>query len=1119
MNVFPRVLLSAVCMAALLVAAPALAAESYSWQRPHAIVLPTGELQWAPEAFQFVVGKQVRYIDYENGDDANPGTSKDKPWKHHPWDRNAAGKAAEAGAEIDTYVFKGSVAYRGQLDAKASGRPGSPIRLTSDPSWGKGRPWFLGSTRLPATWVKARDVTVPRRLPEPEKVWGLDLKAAGLLDKKGEVFFTQPAAQWNRNVIPPFYGLFAVADDGTVTTMHLARSPNWQPGGESFAMDYWHAWDGPSKFKDAAGRPISGCHAKALKGFPQDYFTGGYLWSQYPLFMGTPAPKEIPATVKDKKTGREVPYYDPEHGVFRQGMPGGVKKNVRYMIENLPQYLDTAGEFYFHRATGMLLLRPADGVNPNDLLLEFSNRYGQIAIDGRSHIEISGLRFSFARGATIGVKGNSSHITVRHCEFYDVAETGISAGLDMARKEPSREFLDNIAVTDCDFRNVWTTGVRITDGSGGSLHKPFGRLGHAEVLRNRFYNTGMRHSGAIQSNVPTVSVLYPRTGEVAGNIVRRSCGSGIVVFGGKQGALGSLAIRSVNVPLIRILVHHNLTEDTALGVNDYGGLALWQGGPIYAWCNNIGSSPGHMPGGFWGIPMTNLSYPLYLDGAYKIYCFNNVIWGLTTDDSDPYRSRNSAYFMVFGFLNQFTNNTVYRHGKGVGGSSGNRCDVLGNVFSEIKDLFLANNRTGDPSLVGGGDDASSGLRGVPSLVFAANVFHGQAKAGAILKQRYDKQDKPLLDIKQEIAADEIPQMAKQMRTYPIRCGELGVATDDRPIVGCPASHIHSSSEADFRLRPGSAARDRGVRYFIPWSLYGTVGEWHFTENHADPRRVIDYHWYMSEAHFYRMLYEQVPTFDLTVSAATLDDFVPSASEDWTDGALRLDGKRVASYPDSPLREDFRIPLSRFAGKHERAIPTDPPFEVVKPDDKANGYVRYPADLRKTLRVRTENLQIEAVLKTASGHTGGTIAAKHDGKSGYALAIDDGGKAEFRISSAGRDAPVTSSARINDGEWHHVLAEVDRKAGRMTIYVDGKQAGEAKCSLPAEASLDCKADFVVGQGIVGAIDFLRVCLGTLADARTDIAELYEWQTNGPFLRDFTGRKPVGKRDAGALEAAQ
>jgi hypothetical protein len=48
------------------------------------------------------------------------------------------------------------------------------------------------------------------------------------------------------------------------------------------------------------------------------------------------------------------------------------------------------------------------------------------------------------------------------------------------------------------------------------------------------------------------------------------------------------------------------------------------------------------------------------------------------------------------------------------------------------------------------------------------------------------------------------------------------------------------------------------------------------------------------------------------------------------------------------------------------------------------------------------------------------------------------------------------------------------------------------------------------------DFLRVCRSTLAESKTSIEELYAWEFNGPFLRDFTGKVPAnGKRDAGAI----
>lgn len=49
-----------------------------------------------------------------------------------------------------------------------------------------------------------------------------------------------------------------------------------------------------------------------------------------------------------------------------------------------------------------------------------------------------------------------------------------------------------------------------------------------------------------------------------------------------------------------------------------------------------------------------------------------------------------------------------------------------------------------------------------------------------------------------------------------------------------------------------------------------------------------------------------------------------------------------------------------------------------------------------------------------------------------------------------------------------------------------------------------------------LDFLRIAFSSLAESRTSIEELHTWEFDGPFLRDFAGRRPNGRRDAGALE---
>lgn len=83
-----------------------LAAEKpFAWQQDYARVTETGDIQWTPRAFRLVAAGNVRFIDYEQGSDANAGDTKERPWKHHPWDASATGKAAAARG-VDTYVFK-----------------------------------------------------------------------------------------------------------------------------------------------------------------------------------------------------------------------------------------------------------------------------------------------------------------------------------------------------------------------------------------------------------------------------------------------------------------------------------------------------------------------------------------------------------------------------------------------------------------------------------------------------------------------------------------------------------------------------------------------------------------------------------------------------------------------------------------------------------------------------------------------------------------------------------------------------------------------------------------------------------------------------------------------------
>ncbi len=445
----------------------AYAGEGYSWSKPHAKVLDTGDLQWAPEPFAFVKGPSVRYIDFDGGDDARDGATRRTAWKHHPWDPAAAGKAA-ACEGVHTYVFKRGVVYRGRLIAGESGRPGRSIRLTSDPSWGTGEAMLWGSVRLPSAWKRASEADMPRYMPNDGKTWYMDLEGAipdDLLDNRG-----QPRRTWE-----PFT-LFEIAADGAIRRLRMARDPDWRKPHPSFSHDYWHQWDGFRHGEKVEGKWAGrGGQDDDLKGKPADFFDGGYLWSMWKGNMGTAGGRRL---------RRE--HYSPEHGTL---FPTGwfVAKGTRYMIENVPAYLDGPDEFYYLSKgprTGRLFLRLAGDRTPNEAVLEAPVRACLIHMTDRSHVEISGIELAmldpatysdswpngFADATAIRAAGSVSDITVRNCTFRQVVGA-VRVFPRMMRAERYGYFegykpdrVDRILIADNDIRDCEREAIMVALG-------------------------------------------------------------------------------------------------------------------------------------------------------------------------------------------------------------------------------------------------------------------------------------------------------------------------------------------------------------------------------------------------------------------------------------------------------------------------------------------------------------------------------------------------------------------------------------------------------------------------------------------------------------------------------
>ncbi len=1049
--------------------------DAYSWNTPQAAVLPDGNLGWAPQRFSFEKGASVRYIDYENGDNSRDGKSRETAWKQHPWDRAATGEARNARGGIHTYVFKGGVIYRvfdhrrgGGLIATESGTEENPIRLTSDPSWGDGRPVLYGSRRIQGEWHRASAEEAPG-VPAPENVWYIDL---------GMDFDPGPTAA-------KFSAMWQI-DGENVERLHIARTPNYDFSDPNNPLKNWPTWDridaGSNTFHSTVIRELEGADTEALR--------DAIVWSTNPTLMGSATPRDMSEAVWDTSAGTVTTTAFGSAEVYATH-----RRWNHFMIENVAQLLDSPGEFFFQRRgsnAGRLYLWPAGNVDPNTVDYEVPVKRNLISIEDQSNIVISGLEFRYNDpndGSSVDntrhntrpshcvlIVGNCSNISVRNNAFYYVADA-IEARLNRVHEGGSKgQVMDQIIISDNDIRDASGAGIVSILADYHRIHPAeteYGYLRHVEVMRNRLINTGFRGARARWDSLPAISVRYPETCEIAGNIIDTSFGIGIITYGGK--ASGH---QNRKVPLARYLVHHNQLDNTLLGVNDYGGLEHFQGGPTYIYNNVSRNAVGNRS--FWN---RQLGYNLYLDGGFKCYSFNNILAGDVRPDDPDYYS-NVGYFMVFGFLNQFFNNTIYRFEHGIRGSSGNRSNVLGNVLMDLSKSFMTQNRPGDHSMLGGGDTGEMGRMGIPTMAYSSNVFHGSPeKFGEVAGISEPGQPVPV------VSGATLEELRDELEAQQSRLSDLGWHVDEAPLT--------NPTNKDYRPTSGYEVEERGVDYFVPWALARTVGEWNFYKHHASPEVISGENFYMTEEYIRRGQYYFLPRNDLIVSdPVSAEDYVYGPLENWIEGALSFDGTRVAVLSHAEMSRDMTYPGQDGS----------PP-------------IQFDGSKRETLDMATNSFIIEMVFRTEEEHTGGTLVSKITSSAGYELSLGPDGALRLTIRSNGTDVSVDASAKVNDGQWHHVLVEVDRAAGVITFYVGGRVAGRSQiANMDEGASLANTGDFVVGNGLVGAVDFVRVTRSTLAESRTTIDELFTWQFDGPFLRDIAGNAPASgrSRDAGALQ---
>ena len=817
----------------------------WSWQQSHAVVDPRGGLAWAPEPYRFTAEGEIRCIDYTDGNDAADGT-REQPWKHHPWDDRATGRAA-AWAGPATFIFKGGVTYRGRLEARESGQAMSPIRLCRDPAWGDGPAVINGASPVTAAWRRTTDARFPAAT-----LWVCE---PGLAQR--------PRRLWS------------VAADGAFMRLDLAREPDRDPQADPrLPRSDWAEWQAVEQLPD--GRARNRASAPAIFSAPAaDAYAGATVWTGYPAFMGTPYATPIAA-------------YAPATGavdlesVWYGGGPG-LRAGERFLVEDHPRLLDRDGEWWFDTADGRLYLAwPED---PAGLRLEAAQDLVQISIRDRSHILISGLDFvgsgvwdptqrSFedpnVLSASVRAIGTCRDLRIVGNRFRAVAT---AVRLHAAG---SGDRIDDVLIADNDISDADHAAIQVLDGSAwGQSGADLGSLGEVRILRNRARGIGLRPGRSEHGHAITLS--HASLAEVAGNIIERCGGAGIFCFGGKG------ADRR-DAPLVRLLIHHNAVRDSLLMSSDWGGIEAWQGGPIAIWANISGGALGswdsyrrdllagerHSEGPMRESPVgSSFGFAYYLDGAYQSAVFSNLAWSYAKDGADRLAST-AACMETMGFQNAWFNNTLARFPV-----------AFSNFWGAKQGMLYLGNRIEDLGLhlyyspLGADDPLYAWSR----IAWSGNLVSGRAnpmaRFGAVRGTVAEPADLPAL--RQLIAAQGGHH------------GEVGTLAEG-PLLADPAA-------GDFRPAgpPGRAAR-----VFVPWGLHREVGRWHFRAGGPDGL-IPGEHWHLDPAHRDRDMYHRLPRHDLRLVGDASGAWIDEPYENWCASALRFDGRSLrAELADADL---------------------------------------------------------------------------------------------------------------------------------------------------------------------------------------------------------------------------
>lgn len=327
----------------------------------------------------------VQFYIAPNGSDKNDGSIK-KPFatleKARDTIRELKSNGGIPAGGIAVNLRKGDYRITSSfvLNGQDSGSPGSPILYRAYPNE---KVTLVGGEKLTASqFKKVSDAKIVDRIPKEarDKVVQLDLKALGIT-QYGAISSNQVGTGGNNTAVP----LELFIND---KAMKLARWPNdgfakvnkvMDKGSSSKGLTFTFTGNGLRKWDKM-----------------DDVWVLGYWGNDW-------ATNDLQIKSID---------FDKKQIVTLKTSSYEAKDNQRFYIYNVLEELDSPGEWYLDRSSGMLYLYPPSSLKESTIQISLLES-NMIMLSGASNIVIDGVGMEVSRGNAIDIKGDNN--LIRNC--------------------------------------------------------------------------------------------------------------------------------------------------------------------------------------------------------------------------------------------------------------------------------------------------------------------------------------------------------------------------------------------------------------------------------------------------------------------------------------------------------------------------------------------------------------------------------------------------------------------------------------------------------------------------------------------------------------------------------